>query len=143
LWIRYRESCCALHRFLAANRFVFSWPAFPPNLDMPMETFYGLVESTTDALLIFEACRSGLLPRAKRRLLEGERRELRSGSIYVFDEKESGIKRWTDGRQWSPSRILGKKWFARSENGSKNLMTIVGHRKLLDLPRARQKGPAH
>ncbi|KAK9761244.1 Global transcription regulator sge1, partial [Basidiobolus ranarum] len=32
---------------------------------------------------------------------------LRSGSVYVFDEKESGIKRWTDGRLWSPSRILG------------------------------------
>jgi len=27
--------------------------------------------------------------------------------VFVFDEKESGIKRWTDGLVWSPSRILG------------------------------------
>jgi hypothetical protein len=30
-----------------------------------------------------------------------------SGSVFVFDEVESGIKRWTDGFFWSPSRILG------------------------------------
>ncbi|KAJ3479370.1 hypothetical protein NLJ89_g12331 [Agrocybe chaxingu] len=30
-----------------------------------------------------------------------------SGSVFVFDEDESGIKRWTDGFYWSPSRILG------------------------------------
>ncbi|KAK9723036.1 Global transcription regulator sge1, variant 2 [Basidiobolus ranarum] len=43
----------------------------------------------------------------RRRLHEKEKKLLRSGSVYVFDEKESGIKRWTDGRLWSPSRILG------------------------------------
>lgn len=32
---------------------------------------------------------------------------IQSGSVFVFDERESGIKRWTDGRVWSPSRILG------------------------------------
>lgn len=30
-----------------------------------------------------------------------------SGSVFLFDEDESGIKRWTDGVFWSPSRILG------------------------------------
>ncbi len=30
-----------------------------------------------------------------------------SGAVFVFDEDESGIKRWTDGFFWSPSRILG------------------------------------
>ncbi|KAG0044248.1 hypothetical protein BGZ83_010507 [Gryganskiella cystojenkinii] len=29
------------------------------------------------------------------------------GSVFVFDEDESGICRWTDGRIWSPSRICG------------------------------------
>lgn len=32
---------------------------------------------------------------------------IRSGSVFVFDEQESGIRRWTDGRLWSPSRVLG------------------------------------
>ncbi|KAG0192485.1 hypothetical protein DFQ28_008984 [Apophysomyces sp. BC1034] len=60
-----------------------------------------------DALLIFEACRRGILPKISRRLQERERGTVQSGTIFVFDERESGIKRWTDGLSWSPSRILG------------------------------------
>ncbi|KAL1923008.1 uncharacterized protein VTP21DRAFT_9384 [Calcarisporiella thermophila] len=71
------------------------------------ETFYGFIESTQDALLLFEACRRGILPRVCRRLQEKERKLVRSGSVFIFDERESGIKRWTDGLVWSPSRILG------------------------------------
>ncbi|KAK3612725.1 Global transcription regulator sge1, partial [Elasticomyces elasticus] len=29
------------------------------------------------------------------------------GSIFIYEENASGIKRWTDGLAWSPSRILG------------------------------------
>ena len=72
-----------------------------------IETFYGLVENTLDALRIFQMCRDGRLNRVRRRLHERERRLIRSGSVFVFDEEESGIRRWTDGRLWSPSRILG------------------------------------
>lgn len=95
------------------------------------ETFHGYIETTQDVLLIFEGCRRGLLPRICRRLQEKERRMIQSGSVFVFDERESGmcggdgviqgnsvkgvlnvsiiigIKRWTDGLVWSPSRILG------------------------------------
>ncbi|KAI9480954.1 MAG: TCP-1/cpn60 chaperonin family-domain-containing protein [Benjaminiella poitrasii] len=71
------------------------------------ETFHGYIETTQDVLLIFEGCRRGLLPKITKRLQERDRKMIRSGSVFVFDEKESGIKRWTDGRVWSPSRILG------------------------------------
>ncbi|CAG8471601.1 10030_t:CDS:1 [Funneliformis caledonium] len=70
-------------------------------------TFRGYIETTQDTLLIFEACRRGVLPRICRRLQEKERKIVTSGSVFVFDERESGIKRWTDGLVWSPSRILG------------------------------------
>ncbi|CAG8558067.1 2477_t:CDS:2 [Paraglomus occultum] len=70
-------------------------------------TFRGYIESTQDTLLIFEACRRGHLPKICRRLQEKERKIVQSGSVFVFDERESGIKRWTDGLVWSPSRILG------------------------------------
>ncbi|KAF9551808.1 hypothetical protein EC957_004131 [Mortierella hygrophila] len=72
-----------------------------------VETFHGYIETTQDTLLIFEACRRGFLPRICRRLQEKERRLVQSGTVFVFDERESGIKRWTDGLVWSPSRILG------------------------------------
>lgn len=62
--------------------------------------------TTHDALLIFEAVRRGIMPKITRRLREDERKLIRSGTVFVFDERESGIKRWTDGLLWSPSRIL-------------------------------------
>ncbi|EPQ29898.1 uncharacterized protein PFL1_02571 [Pseudozyma flocculosa PF-1] len=69
-------------------------------------TFQGYVSSTQDALLIFEAVRRGIMPKITRRLREDERGLIKSGTVFVFDERESGIKRWTDGLLWSPSRIL-------------------------------------
>ncbi|KAJ7364652.1 Gti1/Pac2 family-domain-containing protein [Mycena albidolilacea] len=76
----------------------------PPRQDPPWS---GWIETTGDALLILEAARRGLIPRVTRRLVDAERRMIASGSVFVFDEQESGIKRWTDGVFWSPSRILG------------------------------------
>jgi Gti1/Pac2 family transcription factor len=67
----------------------------------------GWIETTGDALLILEAARRGVIPRVTRRLVDSERKMITSGSVFVFDEDESGIKRWTDGLFWSPSRILG------------------------------------
>ncbi|KAG8984332.1 hypothetical protein FRB94_006134 [Tulasnella sp. JGI-2019a] len=67
----------------------------------------GFLETTEDALLILEAAKRRLIPRVTRRLAESERRLITSGSVFVFEEEESGIKRWTDGFLWSPSRILG------------------------------------
>lgn len=72
------------------------------------ETYYGYVETVEDAVMIVEACRFGRLMRVKRRLLEKERQGIRSGSVFVFVERESGIRRWTDGKVWSPSRICGE-----------------------------------
>ncbi|CAO3658334.1 hypothetical protein G6F70_002652 [Rhizopus microsporus] len=72
-----------------------------------METFTGYIKTPQDALIIFEACRKGLLQRVKRRLTSKERTEIRSGSVFAWDEREAGMRRWTDGRTWSPSRVLG------------------------------------
>ncbi|ORX87733.1 hypothetical protein K493DRAFT_385762 [Basidiobolus meristosporus CBS 931.73] len=72
-----------------------------------METYHGYIESVHDALLIFEACRLGYLSRVQRRLADKERRNIRSGSVFIWEEGESGIRRWTDGYIWSPSRVFG------------------------------------
>lgn len=79
-------------------------PSPPPVLDPP---FRGYIETTFDSLLVFEAARRGMIPRVTRRLIDRERGMVQSGAVFVFDEHESGIKRWTDGLVWSPSRILG------------------------------------
>ncbi|KAK6346006.1 hypothetical protein TWF730_010340 [Orbilia blumenaviensis] len=72
-----------------------------------METYHGLVRSPMDAIILFEACRQGLLPRVQRRLSEKERQSIKSGSIFVWDEREAGMRRWTDGKSWSASRVSG------------------------------------
>lgn len=80
--------------------------ANPPNA-WTEPPWCGWIETTGDALIILEAARRGLIPRVTRRLVDAERKMITSGSVFVFDEDESGIKRWTDGFFWSPSRILG------------------------------------
>ncbi|CAO3594144.1 unnamed protein product [Absidia cylindrospora] len=72
-----------------------------------METFIGHIKTPQDALIIFEACRRGQLHMVKRRLSTKERMNIQSGSIFAFDEGEAGMRQWTDGPTWSPSRVLG------------------------------------
>ncbi|KAF3912379.1 hypothetical protein AA313_de0208241 [Arthrobotrys entomopaga] len=72
-----------------------------------METYHGLVRTPMDAIILFEACEQGLLPRVQRRLSEKERQSIKSGSIFVWDEREAGMRRWTDGKSWSASRVSG------------------------------------
>lgn len=66
------------------------------------------VRDARDAHIIFEAVRQGRLKPVHRRLNEMERtRYITSGSLFVWEESddEMGLKRWTDGRVWSQSRM--------------------------------------
>ena len=73
-----------------------------------LPTWVGHVNTTRDALILFEACLQGQLNHVPRRPHDRERSQLiRSGFVFIFEENASGIKRWTDGVPWSPSRILG------------------------------------
>ncbi|KAI0268828.1 Gti1/Pac2 family-domain-containing protein [Gloeopeniophorella convolvens] len=70
------------------------------------------VRSVSDALVIFYAVSNGTLPIVSRRLDSEERRCIRSGSVYVWEERGPdaeatglGIERWTDGIRWGPSRV--------------------------------------
>ncbi|SZF02330.1 unnamed protein product [Blumeria hordei] len=72
-----------------------------------METYHGHIRTPADAIKLFEACRLGVLPRVQRRLSEKERQLIKSGSVFVWDEREAGMRRWTDGKSWSASRVSG------------------------------------
>ena len=79
-----------------------------PSATQPLQpTWHGFVQDTREALLLFEAVLQGQLNRVTRRPHDRERANLiRSGSVFIYEEGASGIKRWTDGVSWSPSRIL-------------------------------------
>ena len=85
-----------------------------------METYQGYVKTPGDAVVLFEACRLGLLPRVQRRLSEKERQLIKSGSVFVWDEREAGMRRWTDGKSWSASRVNGSFLTYREMEGKRN-----------------------
>ncbi|KAJ7286111.1 Gti1/Pac2 family-domain-containing protein [Mycena rebaudengoi] len=66
------------------------------------------IRDAHDAHVVFEATRQGFLRPITRRLDEGERAMLiQSGAVFVWEESDDalGLKRWTDGRLWSQSRM--------------------------------------
>ncbi|KAM6510825.1 Global transcription regulator sge1 [Fusarium solani] len=70
-------------------------------------TFQGYINTTFDALIVFEACMSGKLIPIFRRPESRELSELiQSGNVFVYKVEESGIKRLRDGVSWSPGRVL-------------------------------------
>ncbi|KAB8213283.1 Gti1/Pac2 family-domain-containing protein [Aspergillus novoparasiticus] len=73
-----------------------------------METYYGNILSTKDAVILFEACRTGYLPSVQRRLSEKEQSQIRPGSVFVWTKQVAGMQRWTDSRSWSASRASGR-----------------------------------
>jgi hypothetical protein len=94
-----------LHQLLPPKPAKYEPFAQPGAIEPP---FRGYCENTHDALILFEAAKRGIIPRVTRRLTDREKAAMiKSGAVFVFDEHESNIKRWTDGMSWSPSRIYG------------------------------------
>ncbi|EIW65752.1 hypothetical protein M231_04252 [Tremella mesenterica] len=58
-----------------------------------------------DAIMILEAARQGLVPRVTRRLTSHERMLIGPGTVWVWEEQETNMRRWTDGRRWGASRV--------------------------------------
>lgn len=72
-------------------------------------SFHGYIGSTKDAVLVIQAVLAKDFSSVHRRPHDRERADLiKLGSVFVFIEELSGIKRWTDGIAWSPLRILGR-----------------------------------
>lgn len=73
----------------------------------PNQTYFGVILTLQDALLILDGVRCHKLPPVKERLRVSERNKIRSGSIFAWNESQSNIKRWTDGKNWLASKIQG------------------------------------
>ncbi|KAG6007226.1 hypothetical protein E4U21_006245 [Claviceps maximensis] len=84
-------------------------------------SWQGYIASTTDALVIIEAYLLGIVNGIPRRPRYAEHHSLiKSGSVVIFEERSSGIKRWTDGLKWGPSRVLGNFLIYRELDDSSN-----------------------
>ncbi|KAM7199826.1 Gti1/Pac2 family domain containing protein [Rhypophila sp. PSN 637] len=67
------------------------------------------LDNTLDAFIVIQACLDGKIPVLHRRPTETENTELivKNGCVVVYEERASTIKRWTDPKNWSPSRLFG------------------------------------
>lgn len=70
------------------------------------------IRNADDALKVFYAVHTGVLPLVTRRLNEAERDALRPGCVYVWEKDDAAapstaprLQRFTEGRKWGPSRI--------------------------------------
>ncbi|KAK5202618.1 Gluconate transport-inducing protein required for gluconate-H+ symport [Exophiala xenobiotica] len=61
-------------------------------------SYFGFVDTHDDAVMLIQACVRGSLQVIKRRPTSSERPSVaQSGQIFIYEEKSSGIQRWTDG----------------------------------------------
>ncbi|ODV80226.1 uncharacterized protein CANTADRAFT_21474 [Suhomyces tanzawaensis NRRL Y-17324] len=69
-------------------------------------SYRGRVKSIKDALLLFEAARLEIIPTVNRRLTTIEKAKyIQSNTVFIWNETQCGVKRWTDGKIWSPSKV--------------------------------------
>lgn len=74
-----------------------------------LPSYTGYIGLTKDAVLVIQAVLAKEFSLVQRRPHDTERKDLiRLGHVFVFIEEKLGIKRWTDGIAWLPSRILGR-----------------------------------
>lgn len=73
-----------------------------------MESYNGILCTKRDALFLIEAAKQRLVPLVTQRFSSYERQtSIRAGAVFVWREQGSNIRRWTDGRKWSASRVSG------------------------------------
>lgn len=93
-----------------------------------MESYHGLIVTARDALILLEASELELIPVSTRRLTDFERARLvKNGAVFVWNENDSKMKRWTDGRTWSASRVNGAfLTYREMDSSAKKTLTIKG-----------------
>jgi len=99
---------------------------------MQTPTYTGIrIRSARDANILFHAVASNMLPLITRRLDEAERLQVRSGCVYVWEERNPSyfdfngqeMKRFTEGRSWGPSKARDEfLFYYEKENGIKSQM---------------------
>lgn len=65
--------------------------------DAHVPSYYGVVETTLDALRLVHGAAQGIVPRIRRRLNESERRAMiHSGAVFVFAVEERCVHNFLD-----------------------------------------------
>jgi hypothetical protein len=72
-------------------------------------SYFGFIDTRDNAVKLVQACGPGHLHFVHKRPTSSQRHSLsQSGHVFIYEKSASSIQRWTDGRHWSPSRVLGE-----------------------------------
>ncbi|KAK6459872.1 gluconate transport-inducing protein [Scheffersomyces coipomensis] len=84
-------------------------------------TYKGQIKSLHDALILLEATRLHKLPTINRRLSSFERKKfIKPNTIFIWNETSCGMKRWTDGKMWSASKVFNNHFLIYYEKNDKD-----------------------
>lgn len=73
-----------------------------------MESYKGILKDQLDALYLIEAARKDMIPVVHERFSRMQCQQyIKSGNVFIWNETRCRIRRWTDGRKWSASRVKG------------------------------------
>ncbi|KAJ9071066.1 Global transcription regulator sge1 [Entomophthora muscae] len=70
-------------------------------------TCTGKVLDEIYAQMIIDACHKKELPLLPSRLTQKQKEYIGADQVYVYCQEDSDIQRWTDGKLWAPSKIVG------------------------------------
>lgn len=70
-----------------------------------VSSFRGCLHTEADIASVIYAAYTSRVPQVSRRMSDIEKKKVRPGDVFVYQQSTSGILRWTDGWKWSPSRI--------------------------------------
>lgn len=81
------------------ENFITDLDAFvnPSSIETPLKAIKGGLANPLDALLLLEV---NNLTRIRKRPTYSERQVIGAGSVFVWNEEESGFSKWYDGRTW-------------------------------------------
>ncbi|KAL6122277.1 hypothetical protein NUSPORA_00693 [Nucleospora cyclopteri] len=82
-----------------------------------MEHIDGCIHTYEDCLKLIALAINRSVPTVQKRKNVGNI-DLKDGCIFIYNEKESMIKRWTDKKQWAPSRVYGCFLYYKEMNGN-------------------------
>lgn len=93
-------------------------PPLPASLEYPTDpedpvSLYGCVQSTEEALDLFDRAHSGTVRVLRQHLTAEDKDRIAPGHVFVFDS--SRIERWTDNRTWSKAYSTKAGWLIYNE----------------------------
>lgn len=87
------------------------------NMERLPDPYQCCLHNKRECSILLQLAFLGAIKKTRNRLTKEEKKHIKPGNVYIYNEKETGIRRWTDDKEWTPSRIQGAFLLYREMNG--------------------------